>query len=201
MLGLPASTEIRQVITKKKVFEHFGQEMSAERRKSFDADIARITLVNEISPVSVNIAAGETVHSFFVVLVSLRKKDYDKQNVSFIAKMFGQKLLIVMQYEDAYMLAIWQTRLITDEWTTIENLRVELTGLDLDKVWENIVAVAAGVAVAQGQSLDEQLAAQQKRQKVEREIAKLEKQAWAEKQPRRKSDLLHRLTQIRKELG
>ena len=36
MLGLPASTEIRQVITKKKVFEHFGQEMSAERRKSFD---------------------------------------------------------------------------------------------------------------------------------------------------------------------
>ena len=50
MLGLPASTEIRKVITKKKVYEHFGTEMSAERRKSFDADIARITLANEISP-------------------------------------------------------------------------------------------------------------------------------------------------------
>ena len=58
MLGLPASTEIRKVITKKKVFEHFGADMSVERRKSFDADIGRITLVNEVSPVSVNIAAG-----------------------------------------------------------------------------------------------------------------------------------------------
>lgn len=200
MLGLPASTEIRQVITKKKVFEHFGQEMSAERRKSFDADIARITLTNEVSPTSVNIAAGETVHSFFVVLVALRKKDYDKQNVSFIAKMFGQKLLIVLQYEDAYMLAIWQTRLITDAWMAIENLHVELTGLDLDKVWENIVAGAAGVEVSQGQSLDEQLAAQQKRQRLEREIAKLEKQAWAEKQPRRKTELLQRITVLKKEL-
>ena len=96
MLGLPASTEIRKVITKKKVFEHFGADMSAERRKSFDADIGRITLVNEVSPVSVNIAAGEDVQSFFVILIALRKKDYDKQNVAFIAKMFGQKLLRVL---------------------------------------------------------------------------------------------------------
>ena len=67
MLGLPASTEIRKGITKKKVYERFGAEMSAERRKSFDADIARITLVNEVSPVSVNIPEGENVKCFFVV--------------------------------------------------------------------------------------------------------------------------------------
>ncbi len=76
MLGLPASTEIRKVITKKKVYEHFGAEMSTDRRKSFDADIARITLIHEISPASISIAAGETVHSFFVVLVALRKKEW-----------------------------------------------------------------------------------------------------------------------------
>ena len=200
MLGLPASTEIRKVITKKKVYEHFGQEMSAERRKSFDADIARITLVNEVSPVSVSIAAGETVHSFFVVLVTLRLKEYDKQNIAFLAKMFGQKLLIVLQFEEAYSLAIWQTRLIVQEWTCVDSLHVEISGLDLDRVWENIVAGAAGVEVAQGQTLDEQLAAQQKRQKLEREIAKLEKQAWAEKQPKRKLDLLQRIQLARKDM-
>ena len=95
MLGLPASTEIRKVITKKKVYERFETEMSAERRKSFDADVARITLVNEISPISVNIPEGENVKSFFVILIALRKKDYDKQNIAFIAKMFGQKLLLI----------------------------------------------------------------------------------------------------------
>ncbi len=197
MLGLPASTEIRKVITKKKVYEHFGQEMSAERRKSFDADIARITLVNEVSPVSINIPAGESIQSFFVILIALRKKDFDKQNIAFIAKMFGQKLLLVLEYESQYALAIWQTRLIMQDWTAMENLRVEIAGLDLDKAWENIVAGVAGVEIAQGRTLDEQLASQQKRQKIEKEIAKLEKLAWAEKQPKRKFELMQRIQQIK----
>ena len=51
MLGLPRATEIKKIITKKKVYEHFGMEMSTDRRKSFDGDIARITVMNEISPV------------------------------------------------------------------------------------------------------------------------------------------------------
>ena len=196
MLGLPASTEIRKVITKKKVFEHFGADMSVERRKSFDADIGRITLVNEVSPVSVNIATGEDVQSFFVILIALRKKDYDKQNVTFIAKMFGQKMLLILEYEEKQQLAIWQTRLILKDWAEPESLRVELTGLDLDKVWENIVAGAAGVALQQGQTLDEQLARQQKRQKLEKEITRLEKQAWAEKQPKRKMELVKKIKNL-----
>ena len=197
MLGLPASTEIRKVITKKKVYERFETEMSAERRKSFDADVARITLVNEISPVSVNIPEGENVKSFFVILIALRKKDYDKQNIAFIAKMFGQKLLLILEYEEQHSLAIWQTRLIQQDWTAPENLHVEIVGLDLDKVWENIVAGTAGVEVAQGQSLDEQLAAQQKRQKLEKDIAKLEKLAWAEKQPKRKMEIVQKISVLR----
>lgn len=200
MLGLPAATEIRKVITKKKVYEHFGAEMSVARRKSFDADIARITLVNEVSPESVNVKAGEEVRSFFVLLIALRQKDYDKQNIAFIARMFGQKLLLVLEYEGRQQLAIWQTRLILRDWTEPDNLRVALTGLDMDKVWENIVAGAAGVALQQGQTLDEQLARQQKRQKLEREIARLEKLAWAEKQPKRKMELYNRLVLLRKEI-
>ncbi|MBO5568164.1 MAG: DUF4391 domain-containing protein [Clostridia bacterium] len=200
MLGLPASTEIRKVITKKKVYERFGTEMSAERRKSFDTDVARITLVNEISPVSVNIPEGESVKSFFVILIALRKKEYDKQNIAFIAKMFGQKLLLILEYEEQHSLAIWQTRLIQQEWTTPENLRVEIVGLDLDKVWDNIVAEVAGVEIDHGQSLDYQLAAQQKRQKLEKEISKLEKLAWAEKQPKRKMEFVKRIAELKVEL-
>ena len=182
------------------MYERFDTEMSAERRRSFDADVARITLVNEISPVSVNIPEGESVKSFFVILIALRKKDYDKKNIAFIAKMFGQKLLLVLEYEGQHSLAIWQTRLIQQDWTAPENLRVEIVGLDLDKVWENIVAGTAGVEVAQGHSLDEQLAAQQKRQKLEKEIAKLEKLAWTEKQPKRKMDYVSRIQILKKQM-
>lgn len=200
MLGLPASTEIKKVITKKKVFEYFGVKMSAERRKSLDADIARITLMNEISPNSVNITAGEDVRAFFVLLIALRRRDYDKQNIALIARMIGQKLLIVLEYEGKQQLAIWQTRLILGNWVEPETLRVEMTGLDLDKVWENIVAGAAGMELQQGKTLNEQLAVQQKREKLQKEIAKLEKLAWAEKQPKRKMELAQRLKKLCQEI-
>ena len=199
MLGLPAGTEIHKVITKKKVYEHFGAEMSAERRKSFDADIARITLTNEVSPVSVNIAAGENINAFFVLLVELKRKDFDKQNIAFLTKMFQQKLLLVLEYEGKQSLAVWQTRLILSTWAALDALQVTLNGLDLDKVWESIIAGIAGVEVTQGQTLDEQLAAQQKRQKLEKEIAKLEKLAWAEKQPRRKMQLMKEIIFLKEE--
>lgn len=200
MLGLPGSTEIRKIITKKKVFEHFGAEMSAERRKSFDADIARITLVNEVSPISVNIPEGENVRSFFVVLVSLRRKDFDKQNIAFLAKMFGQKLLLVLEYEGQQSLAVWQTHLILNPWAAPDSLRVELNGLDLNKVWENIVAGLAGVQVTQGTTLEEQLAQAQQREKLQKEIAKLEKLAWSEKQPRRKMKLMKEILSLKNNL-
>lgn len=203
MLGLPVSTEIRKVITKKKVFEHFGAAMSAERRRSFDADIARIVLVNEVSPASVNIAAGQEVQAFFVVQITLRKPDYDRQNIVFIAKMFGQKLLLVIEYEQMRQLALWQTRLIIrNEGFAIRDYElpaIELNGMDLDRVWENIVAGIAGVAVAPDRTLDEQLALQQKREKLQKEIARLEKLAWIEKQPKRKMELARQKKKLEEE--
>ncbi len=200
MLGLPRATEIKKIITKKKVYEHFGMEMSADRRKSFDGDIARITVMNEISPVSVNLAAGDEVKAFFVVLVQLRQKEFDRQNIAFISKMFGQKLLIVLEYEEQQRLAIWQTKLIMGEWTSPDSLHIELTGLDLDTVWAHAVAGIAGIELQLGGTLNEQIALQEKREKLKKEIAKLEKLAWAEKQPKKKFELAQKLKSLQKEL-
>lgn len=200
MLGLPHATEIKKIITKKKVYEHFGMEMSVDRRKSFDGDIARITLMNEISNVSVNLAQGDDVKAFFVVLVQLRQKEFDQQNIAFISKMFGQKLLIVLEYEGQQRLAVWQTKLLMGEWASPDSLRIELTGLDLDTVWAHAVAGIAGIELQQSGTLDEQIALQAKREKLKREIAKLEKLAWAEKQPKRKFELVQQTKELKQKL-
>lgn len=200
MLGLPRSTEIKKIITKKKVYEHFGMEMSADRRKSFDGDIARITLMNEISTVSVNLAQGDEVKAFFVVLVQLRQKEFDQQNITFIAKMFGQKLLIVLEYEGQHRLTVWQTKLLLGEWAAPDELNINLAGLNLDTVWANVVASIAGIELQQDATLDEQIALQAKREKLQREITKLEKLAWAEKQPKRKFELVQKFRELQAEL-
>ena len=56
------------------------------------------------------------------------------------------------------------------------------------------------VSIADGNTLDEQIAADERRQKMEKEIAKLEKQARAEKQPKKKFELVQQIRQLEKEV-
>ena len=200
MLGLPTSTEIRKIITKKKVYEQFGAEMSAERRKKFDADIARMVLTNEVSPLSVNLPAGETVQSLFVLQVFLKAKSFDPQNIAWLARLFGQHLVMVLEAEGCQRLAVWQTRLIMTDWEEPGARALSLNGLDLDKAWANIVAQIAGINLGQDAALDEQLARTEQRERLQKEIARLEKKARAEKQPKRKLELAQKVKHLREAL-
>lgn len=200
MLGLPLSTEVRKIIPKKKVLEHFAADMSAERRKSFDADVARITICNEVSTVSLNLADGKDIHTFFVVQVSLRRKDFDKQNIVFIARTFGQNLVLVLTYEQSERLALWQTKLIMDEWQPAGSQTLHLQGLNMDAVWESVVTQIGHIEIEGGNTLNEQIALDDRRSKLQKEIDKLEKQAWAEKQPKRKFELMQKYKALRQSL-
>lgn len=200
MLGLPASTEIHKLITRKRVYEHFGADMSAERRKRFEADIARMVLTNEGSPVSINLPAGEQVQSFFVLQVTLKEKEFDAQNIALLARLFGQRLVMMLEYEGRQRLALWQGRLYMTEWADAGAWTLPLTGLNLDQVWEHIVAQIAGIDREPGRALDEQLAQAAQREKLQKEIARLEKQARAERQPKKKFELVQKIKAKQQEM-
>jgi hypothetical protein len=200
MLGFPAATEIKKLITKKKVYERFASEMSADRRKSFDADIARITVVNEISPASLNIADGTDVHAFFVVAVVLRRKDFDKQNITLIARMFGQNLVLLLSYEQEERLALWQTKLIMNEWCPAGSQSLPLQGLNMDALWEGAVTEIGGLQLEAGRTLNEQIALNDQWAKLQKQIEKLEKQARNEKQPKRKLELAQKIKKMKLEM-
>lgn len=87
------------------------------------------------------------------------------------------------------------------DWKPTESCTIELRGLNLDKVWENIVVDIGGVNIADGHTLDEQIAADERRQKIEKEIAKLEKQARAEKQPKKKFELVQQIQKLQYEIN
>lgn len=200
MLGLPASTEIHKLITRKRVYEHFGADMNAERRKRFEADIARMVLTNEVSPVSINLPAGEQVQSFFVLQVTLKEKEFDAQNIALLARLFGQRLVMMLEYEGWQRLALWQGRLYMTEWADAGAWTLPLTGLNLDQAWEHIVAQIAGIDREPGRNLDEQLAQAAQLEKLQKEIARLEKQARAERQPKKKFELVQKIKAKQQEM-
>lgn len=199
MLGLPKSTEIKKIIPKNALFAKFNMNTAAKEK--FDADIRRITLVGEVSKNTVAISQGETVTSFFVLLVSLKQEKYDEKNIILLSKLIDQNMLLVLEYENKAKLAVYHTKLLTSEWKPTEEYNLTLTGLDLDTVWQNIVVQIGQVEIEQGNTLDEQIVQDEQRLKLEKEIAKLEKKARAEKQPKKKFELVQKLNQMKKELN
>jgi hypothetical protein len=199
MLGLPKTTEMSKQLPKKAIYTKF--QMNTAAKAKIDADISRITIVNEIAPNKVNIPAGEDVKSFFVLLVSLKKKEYDKKTIATLSKLIPQNILFVLEYENESRLAIYHTKVMQTEWKPTENQRIELQGLNLDTVWENIVKSLECGVWNEELSLDENLALHEQQEKLQKQITKLEKQARTERQPKKKFELHQKITKLKKELG
>lgn len=198
MLGLPKTTEMNKQLPKKAVYAKF--QMNTALKIKIDADVSKISIVNEITPAKVNIPVGEEVKSFFVLLVSLKRKDYEERTIEMLSKLIPQNILFVLEHDGQSRLAIYHTKLMQSEWKPTETQKIELYGLDLDRVWENVVIAVGGVTIEEGRSLDEQIVEDEKRKKLEKEIAKLEKRARAEKQPRKKFELVQQVNRLKGKL-
>ena len=198
MLGLPKSTEMNKQLPKKAIYAKF--QMNTASKDKVDADISRIVIVNEISPSRINIPAGEEVSSFFVLLVALKKKDFDEKTIAALSKLIPQNILFVLEFEGQSKLAVYRTKLMQTDWKPTESCTLELRGLTLDKVWENIIRSLELGVWNEELSLDENLALHERQAKLEKEIAKLEKQARAEKQPKKKFELVQRIKKLRNEM-
>ena len=195
MLGLPKATEVNKLLPKKAIYAKF--QMNTATKDKVDEYISRITIVNELSPARVNLAEGENVKSFFVMNVSLKKKDFSESTIAMVSKLIPQNILMVLEHEEEARLAVYHTKLIQTEWMPKSELSVELKGFDLDAVWENIIIQIGGIRMEQGHSLDEQIALDEKRAKIQKEIDRLEKLARAEKQPKKKFELVQEIRKLK----
>lgn len=197
MLGLPKATEISKQLPKNAIYAKFQMNTAAKER--IDRDISRIYIVNEVSAAKVNLSEGEQVKSFFVMSVLLKRKDYDEKSIITLSKLISQNMVMVLEYDGELKLAAYRTKLLQTSWLPKDDVSLELKGLDLDSVWENIVVQIGGLTVEQGNTLDEQINIDEQRSKLQKEIDRLEKMARAEKQPQKKFELVQKINMLKKE--
>lgn len=196
MLGLPLSTELNKPLPKTAVFAKFA--LTAKQREHFDADISRMTLVNVVSPHTVPaLAEGGEVKSFYVLSVKLRRKDYDTKNLTMLAQLIPQHLLFILQCNDECQLAVFQERMFVSAWSSLcETMPLPLQGLDLDKVWVNLVTHIGDFSLQGENTLKEQIQQNEAKAKLQKQIDVLEKKCRAERQPRRKMELFEDLKKL-----
>ena len=109
-------------------------------------------------------------------------------------------MVLVLECGDERRLAVYHTKLIQSEWQATDDCKISLKGLNLDDVWNNIVVQVGSIEVQSNNSLEEQIILNAERERILKEIAKLEAQARKESQPKKKFELVQRIQQLQKEM-
>lgn len=197
MYGLPHTTEVRKQLPKKAIYSKF--ELKPAQRDGFDADVGRIDIVAVVSPTTVPaIAAGDNIKEFYVLAVQLKRKDYAEKNIEMLSKLIPQNILFALQYEEQTQLAVYHTKLICSSWKPTDDTLIALSGLNLDTVWENIIKAVGEIQVQEGKTLTEQIADDEERARITKQIAELEKKLAKETQPRKKRELFGQIKTLKK---
>lgn len=198
MLGLPSQTEIKKIIPKNTVFTKFALNTAA--RNIFDEDIKQMTLVNAVSDGNISVEAGKKIKGFYVMLVTMKKSDFNEKNIVLLSKLIEQNIVFVLEFEGKYKIAVYYSKLMQTAWLTPDAAVIRLEGLNLDSIWNNIIIQIGNIELEEGNTLDTQLDINEERAKIEKQIAMLEKKLRTEKQPKKKFEIAQQIKKLKDEL-
>ena len=200
MLGLPRATELSKALPKKAIFDRF--KPSPTDRRLFDEQINRMSIVAEISPQTVALKASEDISAVYVILVALKTNQCDKKNIALLSKLINQRMLFVLQSGENARLAVYHAgRVLMSANTPLTDWKLNLSGLDLEAVWENAIAQIGGIDLTGGKALNATIAENDRREKLTKQIMALEKKAMTERQPRKKWEFSEEIRRLKIELG
>ena len=197
MLGLPKLTELNKPLPKTAIYTKF--QMNAAEKAKIDADISRIVIVNEVSAAKLNLAPGESVQAFFVLQVTLKHREFSEKTLITLSKLIPQNMVLLLECDGQAKLAVYHTKLLQTPWRNSADLTLVIKGLTMDAVWENVIVQVGNIRMQTGNTLDQQIAQDEQRAKLEKEIARLEKLAWAEKQPKKKFELVQKINKLKEQ--
>ena len=213
MLGLPRSTEYGKRIPKQKFYDNLS--ISPKLKRVFAEQIAAIFWSNKLSPDTLNVAAGDTVDEIEVFTIRLNQPSLDTRVLQQIDKQIPYHIIFVLEYKGrlqawigykeaaaSVINAFKVSRYYHTDWMTEDELHLSIDGLNMDAVYESLVRQIAGNALQAdfGGSLKESVERDEKKRRLERQIAALDSKMRREKQLNRRIEMNAELKKLRIEL-
>lgn len=206
---LPKSTIFNRRIPKQKFYDNLS--VTPELKRVFVDQINMIYWRNKIAPSTVNIAPGETVTEIEVIEIRLNQPSLDKRVLQLIDKEIPYHILFLLVYQDRTQAWIGYKEqgkagkykpgaYYHTQWQSMDRLSLKLEGLDMDAVYENYIRQIAGERLQDQGDLKEAVGLDERRQRLQREIAALENKVRREKQFNIQVALNSALKRLRKEL-
>lgn len=212
MFGFPASTEFGKRIPKQKFYENI--DITPALKRLFVEQIRLIYWRNKLAAATLNLAAGEMVTEIEVFELHFNTPLLDEAVLRQIDKAIPYHNLFILTcdgkvqawigYKEATASdsgALKVRRYYHTEWMPENDLHFRVDGLNMDAVYENLVRQIAGDALRSdtGESLQDAVERDEKRRKIEKQIAALENRMRKEKQLNRRMEINAELKKLRKE--
>lgn len=210
MLNLPNPTEFNKRIPKQKFYDNLS--VTPALKKAFTDQIKVIYWRNKIAPTTVNLAASDSVMEIEVFEIQLNTPELDESILRQIDREIPYHILFLLEYSGQYRAVIGYkeasasgktafkvNRYYSTDWMDEDSLSVHLDGLSMDAVYENFVRQIAGEVLANknGDSLKESVEQQKQWEQLEKQIVALEAKIRKEKQPKKKFELVQKLSAMK----
>ena len=196
MLLFPASTAFGRRIPKQKFYQNL--DVSTEVKRLFIEQVKLITWANKLSAQTMNLAPGQAVQEIEVFRIRMAGDALDSRVLNLMDKQIPYHLLFVLErpdgkcqlsvtYKEASQnggSAFQLRQNYHTAWQTPEELTLNLTGLNMDVLYEGIVRQIAGDALAAPKTETLQAAVEQAqaREKLQKQIDQLKSRMRKEKQ-------------------
>lgn len=214
MALFPAVTEYNRRIPKQKFYENLT--LTPQVKRGFVEGIKLIYWRNKLAEDTVHIPKGEQVTEIEVFELRLSSPTLDEAILRQIDKEIPYHILFLLTFEgktqawigfkeaSAGVNSFKVNRYYHTDWMQEDELPLRLEGLSLDAVYENLVRQIAGGNLEceignEELSLGEQIERSARLEKLQKEIARLEKLAWAEKQPKKKLEYVNAIKKLKEQ--
>lgn len=202
MIGFPAATAVHRKMPKEAFYKHLP--LTKPLKDKFVSDVERIYVENSLTRETLNLTADSAVDEILLVSIALKKQEIDAKILEVIAKQNPHKLVFRLTFEDSGQLALYHGKLYRTAWMPSAELALSARGFSLSEIWDGLIEQIAlqeeRAKPAEGQSIDERLALQERIVKLEKLIAKTESAAWKEQRPKKRFELYSKLHGYKKEL-
>lgn len=213
MLGLPKSTEFDRRIPKQKFYENLT--VTPEIKRILVEQIKTIYWRNKIAPTTLNLAEGKTVTEIEIFEIRLEEAKLDEAVLRQIDKEVPYHIIFLLEHGGKYQAWTAYKEAVSSgnnafkvgtyyhtDWMSEAELPIKIDGLDIDKVYENLVRQIAGAVLKSDkqESLQDAVLRDEKRRELKKLIVNMQTKVRKEKQLNKQVQLNEELKRMKKEL-
>ncbi len=203
MIDFPEGTACNKILQKKTFYEKLS--FNAVQKSLFVNEIEKIIWRNKLSSSTLNLQPGKRVTELQVLEVVLKRQSICFPALKLLGKGIPYHLLFLLRLGDQVSACIGYREtaeapvqeFFHTGWMTFAELPLQVLGLTMDDVYDNFIRqIHQGLEEHETVPLTEAIRAAGRKQQIEKQLARLEKQARTEKQPRRKFDLIQEIRRL-----